>query len=112
LSLFFRVDPWLRTRNDLLVDELSGVARDFGDKMREAREKAGLTQEALADLTGMSRGAISPLERGEHLPRLDTLLKLAGALGVEPSSLIADYRWRPAADQERAAGAFKRIADQ
>ena len=91
------------------MDELRGVGEDFGAKLREARANAGLTQEALADLTGMSRGAISPLERGEHMPRLDTLLKLAGALEVEPSALIADYRYRPPKHGRPTAGSFHRF---
>jgi transcriptional regulator with XRE-family HTH domain len=111
LSLIFPVDQLRRTRQDHRVDDLSAaVARDFGAKLRQAREGAGLTQEALADLSGISRTAISPLERGQHMPRLDTLIKLAGALGTEPCELIADYRWHPPT-QGPALGRFQRAAD-
>lgn len=95
------------------MDDLGrAVAADFGAKLRAAREKAGLTQEALADLCGLHRTVISPLERGEHMPRLDTLLRLSGALGVEPCSLVSDYRWEPVASDRRVAGSFKRVAEQ
>src|SRR5439155_24518426 len=41
-----------------------GMPRAFGDVLRAYREAAGLTQEDLAERTGLSREAISALERG------------------------------------------------
>ena len=94
------------------MDDLSAaVARDFGAKLRKARQASGLSQEALADLSGMTRTAISPLERGDHMPRLDTVIKLAGALGKEPCELIADYRWHPPT-RGPAAGRFRPSDDR
>lgn len=93
------------------MDDLSAaVAQDFGAKVRKAREAAGLSQEALADLSGMSRTVISPLERGGHMPRLDTVIKLAGALGLEPCQLMTDYRWHPPT-QGPVVGRFRRASE-
>jgi transcriptional regulator with XRE-family HTH domain len=92
---------------------VSDVAREFGNKLREARNKADLSQEEVAGLTGLSRGVISPLERGEHLPRLDTLLKLAGAVGVDPCALLTDFRWKPPVVKDRPPkGKFQRQGKQ
>ena len=55
---------------------------------------------------GLHRTVISPLELGQHAPRLDTLIKLAGALGVEPCELIPDLRWTPPA-RGPAGGNFR-----
>ncbi len=49
----------------------------------EARLCAGLTQKELADRIGTTQSAIARLERGNALPKLDTLHKLAVALGVK-----------------------------
>lgn len=49
-----------------------------------------MSQEELAD-----RAGISLIESGKRMPRLDTLIKLAGALGVEVGVLVAGMRWEP-----------------
>ncbi len=56
----------------------------FGDLLRELRVEARLTQEELAEGTGLSPRTISDLERGKaHAPRKDTIRLLADALGLE-----------------------------
>ncbi|HBR02294.1 helix-turn-helix domain-containing protein [Syntrophomonas curvata] len=59
--------------------------------LKGIREKRGLTQEQLADLSGVHQSVISAIERGQTLsPRLDTLKKLAGALGASVEELVAE----------------------
>ncbi len=53
-----------------------------GAMLASAREKAGLTQEALAKRAGTTRSAICRLERQPSNVRLGTLHKLAHALGL------------------------------
>jgi transcriptional regulator with XRE-family HTH domain len=57
--------------------------------LRELRKHRGLTQEALAFDAGLHRTAIGLLERGQRVPSLSTLYKLAGPLGVPPSAILA-----------------------
>jgi transcriptional regulator with XRE-family HTH domain len=54
------------------------------------RAWADMTQEDLADASGVSRSTISRLESGTQEPRPSTTSKLADVLGVEPQDL-ADY---------------------
>lgn len=51
-------------------------------KLRQFRESAGLTQEALARATGLSLSAVTKLERGGIDPSWSTVQRLARALGV------------------------------
>ena len=60
----------------------------FAKNLRRAREKAGLSQEALGDLCGLHRTEISFLERAQREPRLSTIVKLAKALRMKPSDLL------------------------
>lgn len=56
--------------------------------LREARRKAQLTQDQLAELSGVDQSTISDLETGRNTdPRLSTLTRLAEALGITPSDL-------------------------
>lgn len=71
------------------------VAKAFGQKLAMAREKAGLSQEELGHLSSVHRTAISELERGRNVPGMDTVIRLAGALGIDPCDLMADVRWTP-----------------
>ena len=61
----------------------------FGEFLKIAREKAGMTQEGLAFAAGLDRTYISRLERNKNSPTLNTLLLLGDALGVPASTLIA-----------------------
>jgi DNA-binding XRE family transcriptional regulator len=95
-STIRRVDALLRTRHDPAVADLSdSVAKAFGRKLLAARLRAELTQEALGYLSSVHRTEISQLELGNHVPRLDTVIKIAGALKIEPCELMADVRWTP-----------------
>jgi transcriptional regulator with XRE-family HTH domain len=76
----------------------------FAAHLRNARLKAGLTQEELADRCYLHRTEVSLLERGGREPRLGTLIKLADALGVPPGSLCAGISW----DEQRRRFRFSR----
>jgi transcriptional regulator with XRE-family HTH domain len=54
----------------------------FGARLRELREAAGLTQLGLAQKAGLHREAVGQLERGTRHPAWETVLALAEALGV------------------------------
>lgn len=58
------------------------VARRFGENLHSARKQTDLSQEQLGFRAGLHRTEIGLLERGARVPRLDTLVKLASALGV------------------------------
>jgi transcriptional regulator with XRE-family HTH domain len=67
----------------------------FGLNLRRSRRRAGLSQGDLAELLGVSRAAISPLERGLRLPRIDTILKFVAGMNVSPCVLLEGMEWRP-----------------
>ena len=69
--------------------------RDFGKRVRELRLERGLTQEQLADLAGMHFTAIGHIERASRSSTLETVLKLARALEVQPSELIPAINLKP-----------------
>ena len=56
--------------------------------MREAREARDLTQRDVAKLAGVSRQTIQNLEGNLGKPDLNTLLRVADALGASPASLL------------------------
>ena len=71
------------------------VADQFADNLRRCRKRAGLSQEEAAVRASLHRTAIGQLERAERVARIDTLLKLAGALGTSPAELLAGLVWEP-----------------
>jgi transcriptional regulator with XRE-family HTH domain len=61
----------------------------FAANLRLHREKAGLSQEALADLCDLHRTEISLLERSKRSPRLETIVILARGLKLgAPGELL------------------------
>ncbi|MBI5482172.1 MAG: helix-turn-helix transcriptional regulator [Deltaproteobacteria bacterium] len=61
---------------------------DLGVRVRQARERAGLTQAALAERAGVTDETIGRLERGAFEPALSTLVAVADALDVDLDSLV------------------------
>jgi transcriptional regulator with XRE-family HTH domain len=69
------------------------VAERFGENLARLREDAEVTQEDLAYRASLHRTEIGLLEHGGRIPRIDTLAKLAGALGVPPAALLEGIVW-------------------
>ncbi|MCU1392049.1 MAG: Transcriptional regulator, family protein [Ilumatobacteraceae bacterium] len=64
------------------------MAIAFGARLKEVRLEKGLTQEALAHKAGLHPTYISNCERGYSAPTLETLIRLARCLGVQPGDLV------------------------
>jgi transcriptional regulator with XRE-family HTH domain len=62
----------------------------FGDALRRVRLAAGMTQEQLALEAGVQRNFISLIETGQNQPTISTIVKLARALGLKASALVAE----------------------
>lgn len=60
----------------------------FGQKVRDLRTKKGISQERLAELSGLHRTYISSLELGKRNVSLINIHALAKALGVTPDKLL------------------------
>jgi len=68
--------------------------------LKEARERALLTQQELAARSGVTVSTISRVESGQQAARISTLRKLAEALGIDAEVLI-DWE-RPGPDTGKA----------
>ena len=62
----------------------------FGAALRRVRLAAGLTQEQLALESGVQRNFISLIETGQNRPTIGTIARLARALGMRASELVAE----------------------
>lgn len=71
------------------------VAQRFGANLAACRKRAGLSQEQLGLRADLHRTEIGLLERGARVPRIDTLLKLAAALDLDPLALLDGISWHP-----------------
>lgn len=68
------------------------VAEVFADNLRRSRRIVDLNQEQFAARAAIHRTEVSLLERAGCVPRIDTLLKLAGALEAAPAELAGRHR--------------------
>ena len=73
--------PWRRRPEP--IDEEDRLWAALAARVAEQRRDRGLSQRELADLCGTTQSAIARVERGVRPPRLDTLLRIAGALDCE-----------------------------
>lgn len=69
------------------------VAERFTENLLILRKRCGLSQEQLALIAALHRTEVGNLERGLRLPRIDTVIKLAGALEVAPGDLLRGMAW-------------------
>jgi transcriptional regulator with XRE-family HTH domain len=61
---------------------------NLGKNLRVARKKLGLTQEEVAQRSGLEQGEVSRVERGLRDPHVSTLEKLAAAVELPPGRLL------------------------
>ena len=67
-----------------------GFGTRLGSRLKAARLARGLTQEQLAHDVKATPNYLSAIERGQKLPTLDMLFRLAKALGQPPGQLLGD----------------------
>jgi transcriptional regulator with XRE-family HTH domain len=72
------------------------VAGRFGRNLRRIRRREDLSQEQLGRRAALHRTEIGKLEHGERVCRIDTLIRLAGAMAVPPGELLDGIDWVPA----------------
>ena len=66
----------------------SGILKRFGENLREARQRTGLSQEKLAAKAGIDRTYVGGAERGERNVALVNIVRLAEALEIAPADLL------------------------
>jgi transcriptional regulator with XRE-family HTH domain len=71
------------------------IAERFGGNLASCRRLARLSQEELAERAALHHTGISQMECGERIPGLDTVVRLAGSLGVSFEELLDGLGWEP-----------------
>jgi len=71
--------------------KIQAEAELFGQRLREVRQKRGVSQRGLAEVAGMSLTYISNMEHGLKVPSLTTILRLAVALNCKVMDLVGAY---------------------
>nr|WP_237467594.1 helix-turn-helix transcriptional regulator [Leucobacter chromiireducens] len=91
----------------------------IGQRVRSARQRLGISLEDLGELAEVSWTSIGKIERGAQSPNVETIVRLATALDVEPGTFLTgvtsdDYGQRPhrltARDLINARAARDRVA--
>lgn len=67
---------------------LNETTRVFGERVRERRLELGLSQEAAAVRCGIHWTQLGKVERGQRSLRLETIVKIAAGLDVDPGELV------------------------
>lgn len=70
----------------------SEASRIIGERVRAERQRVGITQMDLANLAGLNVANYGRIERGTGNPNVETLLRIAGVLGVDAGALITGLR--------------------
>lgn len=66
------------------------IDKRIGKRIKECRERLGLTQEQFAEKTGLTPNYISTLERGASFPRCDKLILIMNALETNADAIFCD----------------------
>lgn len=74
----------------LLQDRSGGITMTFGEKLRQARKAAGMTQKELAQAVQVKHNTVSNWEKGIASPDPDTISRLCGILRMPPNFLFED----------------------
>ena len=75
------------------------LAQAFGAAVRALRMERGIAQESLAHLAGIERSHMGKVERGEHMPTLAVIFKIARALDCSTAVLMAETESQIAASE-------------
>jgi len=66
------------------------VSSEVASILKKEREKRGLSMTRVAEMSGLSQGMISLIERQQRNPSLDSLLRICIALNIQLSSVLTE----------------------
>ena len=66
------------------------MSAGIGENIRRIRREKKITQKKLAEMTGLTNVVINYYEHGAKIPTIETVWKIAEALGVEPEKLTGE----------------------
>jgi transcriptional regulator with XRE-family HTH domain len=89
--------------------DYASLRKSFGEQVRRLRTRRGLTQQQLAERSGLHETHISRIERGQREPRVTTIYWISRGLSVEPAELFGEPTRRLAALEGRQ---FEELFDQ
>ncbi|MEU7137929.1 helix-turn-helix domain-containing protein [Nocardia sp. NPDC046473] len=81
----------------------------LGAALRKARVDAGLTQEQLGELAGVSRQLVSRVETGSPNGEIGRIIQIASALGLQVVTVPMSHRTTTSRDQQAIQDVFDRI---
>lgn len=76
------------------------IAAQFARNLVRSREHADLSQAEVAQRADLEPTHVSILEHAGRIPQIDTVIRLAGAIGTEPGELLRGMTWRPSQRRE------------
>lgn len=85
------------------------IDKRIGKRVKQARERLGITQEDLAEKTGLTTNYISTVERGMSFPRCEKLIILLNGLETSADSIFCDVLEH--SGEAKASELSKKIAD-
>ncbi len=81
----------------------TSIQESFGQSIRRLRQLRGISQEQLADDSGLDRSYIGGVERGDRNPSLIAITKIAHGLQVAISDLFAEQENAPTSKSRRSS---------
>lgn len=85
------------------------LAKQIGAAVRRCRERAEISQEALAERVDVSTQFVSMIENGRRLPSLRALDRLAQALGIAIAELVGAPPSQPSAEEAEIVRALRAL---
>ncbi|MDO9024722.1 helix-turn-helix transcriptional regulator [Zwartia sp.] len=70
--------------------QFQSIKSTLANRLRDRRKELGLSQEAMADLTGIDRTYASQIERAVANPSLEVLVNIGDALNLDVADLLRD----------------------
>ena len=89
-----------------------GTKQLIGIRIKKIRNSKELTQEKLAELVGINSKYLSSIERGKENPTLNTVLKLAESLNVNPNEIFQDISIENPQNLKRRINTLLKRADE
>ncbi|NEM89835.1 helix-turn-helix domain-containing protein [Galbitalea soli] len=92
-----------------MAEMKSEAARVFGERVRDNRKRLGISQETLAELSGVHWTFIGQVERGTRNLSLHNIVKIAAGLDVDPGTLVQGIGAADVPAEEKPVSAAERI---